>query len=354
MKSEPVPPREGTRPATCRPGPQTRHTLAPQIDAPDIDWLALDRLRQAFLSGAAGEADYWKADGNLGSYDATFAQRIGWKWDHVLTELRQRGWSPPPGDVLDWGCGSGIAGRAFLDQYGTAGVTTLRLWDRSSRAMDWAAARARARYPNLPLTVGPQPPPALLLISHVLTELNPEQTELLMKLVSEAQAVLWVEPGTYEVSRTLMALRERLRERFHLLGPCPHRERCGMLAPGNERHWCHHFAEVPPSVFTDSFWGKFADLAGVDLRSLPLSWLALDARPAPAFPEDTRRVIGRPRVYKGHALVLACDAAGVRDRTLTKRRLPEAFREIKKEEFASLQAWSEAGGQVIRTRPALA
>lgn len=353
MKSEPVPPSAGTRPPTRRPGPSPRQPSAPQGDAPDIDWPALDRLRQAFLSGAAGEADYWKADGNLGSYDATFAQRIGWKWDHVLTELRQRGWSPPPGDVLDWGCGSGIAGRAFLDQFGTAGVTALRLWDRSSRAMDWAAARARARYPKLPITIGPQPPPALLLISHVLTELNPEQTESLLKLANEAQAVLWVEPGTYEVSRTLIALRERLRERFHLLGPCSHRERCGMLAPGNDRHWCHHFATVPPFVFTDGFWGKFGALAGVDLRSLPLSWLALDSRPTPTLTPDTRRVIGRPRVYRGHALVLACDANGVSERTVSKRQLPDAFRQLKKEEFASLQAWSEAEGHVTNTRPAL-
>ena len=82
-----------------------------------IDWEALERMRAAFLAGTAGAADYWQTEGELAAYDATFAQRIGWKWDFVLSELQRRGWTPPRGELLDWGCGSGVAARAFAETF---------------------------------------------------------------------------------------------------------------------------------------------------------------------------------------------------------------------------------------------
>lgn len=86
--------------------------------ASDFDWEGLARLRDAFLRGTAGQEDYWNSETDLVAYDATFAQRIGWKWDFVLEDLRQLGWSPPPGELVDWGCGTGIAARACLDHFG--------------------------------------------------------------------------------------------------------------------------------------------------------------------------------------------------------------------------------------------
>ena len=106
-----------------------------------------------------------------------------------------------------------------------------------------------------------------------------------------------------------------------------------MLTPENARHWCHHFAPTPPDVFTDGNWARFAKLSGVDLRSLPLSFVVLDKRPQQS-PPGAVRVIGRPRVYKAHALVLGCDSSGIREYRVTKREQPEAFRRLKKGEFA--------------------
>ena len=99
-----------------------------------IDWTALERMRTAFLQNTAGAGEYWQSELDLASYDTTFAQRIGWKWDYVLKELKRRGWSPPTEELLDWGCGSGIASRAFLDHFSEGSVTALRLRDRSSTA----------------------------------------------------------------------------------------------------------------------------------------------------------------------------------------------------------------------------
>jgi ribosomal protein RSM22 (predicted rRNA methylase) len=163
--------------------------------------------------------------------------------------------------------------------------------------------------------------------------------------------VIWLEPGTFEASRALIAIRERLREQFNVVAPCTHQERCGILAPPNKRHWCHHFAAPPAAVFTDGNWARFAKMTGIDLRDLPLSFLVLDKRPTPTLPAGATRVIGHPRIYKAHALLLGCDASGVRERTLTRRALPEQFRQWKKGEGDVLQVWRCDDDEIAESRP---
>ncbi len=301
-----------------------------------INWSSLERLRSMFLGPAAVAGDYWHSETDLASYDLTFAQRIGWKWDWVLADLTRLGWTPPAGAVLDWGCGSGIAHRALLDHFGTGSVTALQVWDRSPLALQFATRRATTKYPGLVVGAGLIDTPALLLISHVLNELTPEQVTQLEQLALRAEAVIWVESGASEVSRGLIAVRERLRTQLNLIAPCPHQAPCGLLGAGNERHWCHHFAQPPGEVFTDGGWSRFARFMGIDLRSLPLSYLVLDRRAPPALPPGAMRVLGRPRVYKAHALVLGCQQSGVHDHRLDKRTEPAGFKQMKKGRFESL------------------
>ncbi|TAK99961.1 MAG: class I SAM-dependent methyltransferase [Verrucomicrobia bacterium] len=316
-----------------------------------IDWSSLERLRAAFLSGTAGVNDYWQSESDLASYDATFAQRIGWKWDYVLAELQRRGWTPPTGERLDWGCGSGVAGRAFLDFFPAEAGASVWLFDRSSVATQFAARRAREKYPNLRVNIGLSENPSVLLISHVLTELSPEQTEALANFAAQATTVLWVEPGTYEASLTLIAIRERLRGRFNVVAPCTHQARCGILSPENERHWCHHFAAPPAEIFQDGNWSRFANLTGIDLRDLPLSFLVLDKRPVPPMPAGATRVIGHPRIYKAYARLLGCDESGVRDCRLTQRALPGEFKRLKKGDGDPLQLWQRDGDEILNVAP---
>jgi hypothetical protein len=314
-----------------------------------IDWAALERLRHAYLSGAAGVQDYWRSPGDLESYDQTFAQRIGWKWDHALEELACRHWQPPGGELLDWGCGSGIAARAFLDHFRPDAVSALALHDRSALAQDFAARRARQKYPGLPVRFGQEIEGGTLLLSHVLSELEDAQIQNLLPLLRRATAVLWVESGDRPTSQRLVSLREQLRADFHLVAPCPHDGPCGLLTPENEPHWCHHFATPPPGVFTDGNWAHFARLAGVDLRSLPLSYLVLDRRPPAPLPPDTFRLIGFPRLYKPFARVLGCESSGaVIENEVPKRTLPEAYRLIKRGDCPSLMRWETAAGKVTR------
>ena len=313
-----------------------------------INWESLERLRAAFLAGTAGATDYWQNETDLASYDATFAQRIGWKWDYVLAELLRRGWTPPCGDLFDWGCGSGIAHRAFLDFFGTSSVTSLRLFDRSTQAVQFAARRVREKCPDLRVEAGASESPAVFLISHVLTELKPAQIEELINLAAGAETILWVEPGTYEASYSLIAIREKLRGQFNVIAPCTHQARCGLLVPENESNWCHHFASPPTGIFHDPDWSQFANMTGIDLRDLPLSFLVLDKRSVAPLPAGATRVLGRPRIYKPHALLLGCDEFGVCERKLTKRALPAEFKRLKKG-CEPLQVWQCAGDEITST-----
>lgn len=119
-----------------------------------------------------------------------------------------------------------------------------------------------------------------------------------------------------------------------------------MLAAENSRHWCHHFANPPREVFMNAFWSHFSRIMGVDLRSLPISYLVMDRRPAPPVAEGAVRILGRPRLYKPYALLQGCDAVGIREKQLAKRRHPEIYRALKHHRPVSLQSWQIDGNEV--------
>ena len=343
----------------------------------DIDWTVLERLRGLFLSGGAAHGPYWQSPAELANYDFTYGERIGWKWDAVLRELDQRGWLRPatasstvdrrgiPAQdaklaVLDWGCGSGVAGRRVVQWLGENRVTVLRLWDHSALAADFAARAAHAQFPRLavdhltPGFLAGDEPVGLLVISHVLSELPAAELLALRGLASRAQAIIWVEPGSQEISQALVAVREQLRDRFRVVAPCTQQQACGLLAPENARHWCHHFAAPPAGIFADSDWVKFGQRAGIDLRSLPYSFLALERRPSPSVEDSVAgfsRVIGEPRVYKGFAKVLNCDAGGVAELMVQKRDAPELFKQLRRPTGPLLYRWTRADQKIVGGQP---
>lgn len=328
----------------------------------DVDWSILRKLRGRFLQFDPRDAeynipkndpaepdrsDYWSSINDLLSYDFTFAERIGWKWDTVIAELKTRGWTPPAGNVLDWGCGTGVAGRRVADAWPDA-TRALLQWDRSPNARDFALKRARQSFPRLNVqTANADAACDLLMISHVINELSPEALDRLLAVAENAQAILWVEPGTFDASRRLIAVREKLLAHFRVIAPCTHALACPMLATGKELHWCHHFAKIPGYVHMDGGWGRFSATMGVELATLPYSYLVLDRRPAPApTGPETSRVIGWPRYYKGYAKALCCQSDGLRELTLAKRAAPELLKDMKKDP-GSLYQWDRDGDNIL-------
>ena len=315
-----------------------------------LEWDALDRLREGFLGGAAAAGPYWQSRGDLAVYDATYGERIGWKWDAVLRELRLRGWTPPVGAaVLDWGCGSGVAGRRVVRCFGTENFSALQLHDRSALAVDFAGEAARAAFPHLPVEAWRDQgnPASLLVVSHVLNELAAHDRGRLLELARRATAVLWVEPGTHADSRALQQIREELRGEFRVVAPCTHQAACGLLAADRGQDWCHHFAPPPPEIFADSGWVKFGRRAGIDLRSLPYSFLVLDRRArADAPAADFSRIVGRPEHFKAFARFLNCDAGGIVELTLQKRDDPVLFKQLDRTSGPLLYRWRRDGDRV--------
>lgn len=301
------------------------------------DLARLERLRARFLGASPGAGAYWESEDDLAAYDRTFAQRIAWKWHAVLAELRELGWTPPPGPLLDWGCGSGVAGRAVVDAFGADAFTRLSVHDASPLAVAFALRRARERFPGLPAAHDEPGAVGTLVVSHVLNELDPLARHDLLETAARSAAVLWVEPGTHADSRTLGAQREVLRASFRVVSPCPHGGPCGMLAPGRERDWCHHFARPPVDAFTSPVWAELSRALGIDLRSLPYSHLVLDRREPPAHPAGSWRILARPAVHKAHAEVLACSDGGVAPRTLAQRADPALHRALDRGRFNPLR-----------------
>jgi hypothetical protein len=319
----------------------------------DLDWSILDRLRDMFLRGAVAAGPYWETEADLANYDFTYAARIGWKWDQVLRELQLRGWRPGSPHVFEWGCGSGIAARRVIDFFGSDRFESLLVWDHSPVACDFAAEAARRAFPRLAVAAATpgyltaDEPLGLLIVSHVLNELPPDAIVSLRALILRAESVLWVEPGTHAVSRQLGALREELRPPFHVVAPCTHATSCPVLAPGQERHWCHFFAPPPAGIYADSHWVKFGQRAGIDLRSLPYCFLGLDRRPSAPAPADLSRVIGRVEHFKPYARLLNCDATGLHELELPKRADPALFKQLERTKAPLVYRWQREGNQIL-------
>ena len=331
-----------------------------------LDWSALDRLRAGFLSGSAADGPYWQSPSDLAAYDLTYGERIGWKWDALLRELTLRQWKPPAGTTLiDWGCGSGIAGRRVLAAFGPAHFKDLQVWDHSDHARTFAATRARETFPTFPVSALPSDPSSqlsalssglsdyTLVLSHVFNELSADQRTALLALVSGAQAVLWIEPGTHADSRTLASVRDQLLSGpHHIVAPCTHRETCPLFQAANERHWCHFFAPPPPGIQNDSHWVRWSHRAGLDLRSQAYSCLVLEL-PAPSspLPAHSARLLGRPEIFKPYARFLACDATGLHTLELSKRTDPALIKRLDKNPPVHLYALTHDGRHATSMTP---
>jgi len=357
MAARPTSPLASSRPPPCH----------RRVDWQSVDWTALERLREVFLGrrrGGAAEADpcagksdtppgpYWTSARDLASYDFTLGRRIAWKWAAVLEPLLARGWLPPARQLIDWGCGSAIGARSLLAHAPDGAFDEVVLWDHSPVATAFATEAIRARRPDQAVRVADPEQVAregafVLVVSHVLNELDTTGRDTLLALARRAAAVLWVEPGTGEDSRALIAMREALRDVFHCLAPCPHDARCGLLAEVNSRHWCHHFARPPTEAFTEGGWAEFGRRLGVDLRSLPYSYLVLDRR-APARAGDASRVIGTPRESAGMMRILRCREDDVAEVELLKRTSPELWRTLAKARHDGLLAWTEQDGRITK------
>lgn len=323
----------------------------------DINWDTLERLRSRFLASGSTPGVYWQHEDDLAHYHATFAARIGWKWDNALESLKQAGFQPASRHLFDWGCGSGIATLRVLEFYGPHLFDKVTLWDHSALATRFAQKTIRDAHPHLQVEIHTSshiPQDSTVLISHAVNELGHDALQRLAQQLRAASQVIAVEPGDHTASRKLIALRESLKTDFRPLAPCTHCDACPMLAEDNQRHWCHFFGKPPIEAFTEGFWTRFSQTMEIDLRSLPYSFLALQNRNHPTVESDlvsrSSRLIGRPRQFKGYTRLLSCDSEGLRELELQKRDDKQLWKALKKSPTRSLFLWKEVDDTSARLK----
>lgn len=333
----------------------------------------LKQLREIFLSEEATTGnDYWQSQDHLLAYDSLLGARIGWKWDQVLKEMAQRKLLSFPThiEIIDWGCGSGVATRrflSFLQEYAPqTQIERLVLSDRSELAVKWAKQKILGEFPHFnpeeifthlsamtdtaPLARAPF---RIFLLSHVIGELPSDMLGRLQSILKNfADLVLWVDAGTHTLSTKLSQVRDGLKSTFTPLAPCTHSLACPMLENKNARHWCHFFTKIPPNVALDPNWIDAANALGIDLRSVPYSFLILKRKTqlslqetlTPRQSSDIHRALGRPRVYKGYLKIQTCSYNhGVNEFRLQKRDNAGLFRELSKDKRNIPALWNLDG-----------
>ncbi len=250
--------------------------------------------------------DYFKAS-NL---DAYFAHH-GWAQAESLAAAAGETPDAFAGarTIWDLGGGPGVLG---LAAFGLAPEASFVLTDLRSEALAWAEARLpplglrlrtlRQRLPDLPEGF-----PDLVLLGHVLNELEPRDQERLLQRLRERLApggsVLILEPALQTQTRRLMELREAfLAPPFALAAPCPCPGPCPMLAL--ERQWC--VAELP---WEPPPWFRELDrAAGLDRRHLAFAYLLARRDRGPKAP--VARIIGVPKPQKGKVERWLCTPTG--------------------------------------------
>lgn len=291
----------------------------------------IQKLKELFdHSSTELRKDYWTEE-LLELYADTLGERIHWKWDAFLKDLKERRIHPEflfenTLNFTDWGCGPGTASAAVAKS--SSKKHSFQFEDRSSIAV----AFAQKRLETFNEKKGDEKGPRILLISYVLSELAKSDEAKLVDKIFSTDAFLWVDAGTHKESRRLSEIRNTLSSHFDFLAPCPHSKKCPLSTTDNPNDWCHRFAEAPQEVFHSSKWSEISKALKIDLRSLPYASLygVKKSFAVKTLPIEIR--LGRPRVGKHEINLDFCTLdATYEHRKVTKRNDPELFKKLRKE-----------------------
>ncbi len=280
--------------------------------------IALRRLTSGFggRRALAGK-DYWEDAGLSGAYLLYFWP-VSYAQAHAAVRLA--GGLPLGASVLELGAGPAPMSRALLD----LGAGPVTVAERNARALGLArevleGPGAPIRYLQWDAEAGAPVPEGRydrVILGHVINELwkqAPDRLERRARLLEEAAgrlapggSILVIEPARHMINGEFLQLRDLMRDRLPILGPCFYKGACPALAEGAA---CH--AETrwrPPAAVA-----ALCDAAGIERESLPFSWLHLGGAgdPPPVHPAGALRVLSEKRLNKaGRERLLACGQEG--------------------------------------------
>jgi ribosomal protein RSM22 (predicted rRNA methylase) len=317
------------------------------IDKPltSAEWSQMQELRQRFLTPPDQSLDYWQSQQILDLYDRTFARRILWKWQGILNEaaVPLSAILSRTQNIVDLGCGSGVAIEALLGFDASVRDKSLLLIDRSEIALRYATQKLKGmgvvkiqgkKRWDEPLPAGD----TLVIASHFVNELAISELPRLSQSLEKSLAFFFVEPGTKASSEKLGWLRHSLLDSFSPLAPCPQEGACP-LAQGDKGDWCHQYFDPPSLVFQSAFWAEFSRKLQIDLRALPSSWLLAARKNIANLSSDpgVLRILGRAKFTKSAALLVTCENdALLHQREISKSKHKTLFRALRKQSQAGL------------------
>jgi len=179
------------------------------------------------------------------------------------------------------GCGAGSPAGAWSHAFGGgAHFAQLHVWDHSPLAVEFTAGAAQNNFPN-----SPSPPPlrlklqgdepiGLLLISHVLNELNPRPAPARRPCRSGRIRDLGRAGHARASAGNSARFARACAPNSPSSRPAPTPVPVASSPAEHERDWCHFFAPPPSEIFATPDWVKFGQRAGIDLRSLPYAFRA--------------------------------------------------------------------------------
>ncbi|MFI6013936.1 small ribosomal subunit Rsm22 family protein [Streptomyces sp. NPDC051243] len=305
--------------APVPPAETLRHSLANLLDGlpPRQAAQAVERLIANYRGATPTHTPILRDRADVAAY-AAYRMPATFEAVHAALEAFARAvpdWAPT--SHTDVGGGTGAATWAVTATWpGERDVTVLD-WAEPALAIGREIAAAnpalgkagwhRARIGSA-LTLDPTD---LVTVSYVLNELTaPDRTALLDTVVSAAQAVVIVEPGTPDGYTRVIEARDRLvTAGFHIAAPCPHSAACPIV-PGTD--WCHFSARVSRSSLHRQIKG--GSLAYEDEKFAYVAATRHPVTPAPA------RVVRKPQIRKGQVLLDLCETEpSLRRTTITKR-----------------------------------
>lgn len=157
---------------------------------------------------------------------------------------------------------------------------------------------------------GARGPAELVVASYVLGELDDVGRAAAHLWTQATDTVAFVEPGTPEGYRRVLAARAAVIEAGgHTVAPCPHDLPCPLPADD----WCHFAARLPRSKLHRR--AKGVELGFEDEK---LSYAVLSREPVtPA----AARIIRQPQLRSGHVNLVTSDRDGlVRSRTVSRKQ----------------------------------
>lgn len=293
----------------------------------------IQKLKELFdHSSPELRKDYWTPE-LLEIYADTLGERIRWKWNSFLKDLKDKNIFPESlfSETIiftDWGCGPGTASFAVAEA--STQKHSYEFFDRSNIAMAYATKRLEA-HSNSKFDPA-QKKTRILLLSYVLSELSKIDEAKLIEKIFSFDAVLWVDAGTHKESRRLSEIRNTLSTHFDFLAPCPHSKSCPLSGTQNPNDWCHRFADAPQEAFHSAKWAEISKVLKIDLRSLPYSSLYGVKKSFLIQNPSNETRLGRPRVGKHEITLEFCtQEATYIHKKVTKRENPELFKKLRKE-----------------------